>query len=488
MPVRSMIGLLATIAFLGGGLCAQAWCQSDGGCYSIVVGKDASASGSVFMAHNEDDFIPQIVNHRKIPRHTYAPGATVKLDSNLTLEQVPETWAYLWSEIPGLLYSDSYLNEWGVCVCSDACQSREDKPSLTGSGISSTLRRLIAERAKTSRQGVHIAGDLVEKFGYAGSGRTYIISDPNEGWLFCAVNGRHWVAQRVPDDQVALIANSYTVQNINLADTLNFLGSSDIITYATERGWYDPKTDGAFNFAKAYADPQNVADPRNIGRQWDGIRLMAAQVPPYGDPLPFSVRPAEKVVIRRMMAVLRDHYDNTPLYAVDSSSGCPHGNPVTPICRHDTQTSFIAELRGNMPREIGLLYWVCLSSPCASCYVPFYFGAESFPDAYAGASTPPTEDEYAARVGRPFAVDPGSAFWTFTCLRDHLERGYTSMFPQVRSSLDAVEFRTLAKQAAVERQAFDLIGKDRAKALGLLSGYSLEAYEASMKALGEIGK
>ena len=486
MRVRTSIVLFAIAVICGSGLRAQVAPLSGGGCFSIVVGKDASTTGYVTMAHNEDDYIPQIVNHRKVPRQIYAPGSTVQLDSSLALEQVPETWAFIWSEIPGLLYSDSYLNEWGVCVCSDACPSREDRPSLTGGGISSMLRRLIAERARTAREGVRLAGELVERFGYAGSGRTYIISDPLEGWLFCAVQGRHWVARRVPDSHVALIANSYTVQTIDLSDTVNYLGSADIISYAAERGWYHQQTDGAFNFARAYANPDDAADPRNIGRQWDGLRLLAANAPSYGEPLPFSVAPEKKIDTRAIMTVLRSHYENTPLYDSDSVSGCPHGNATTPICRNDTQTSFIAEMRGNMPREIGLVYWVCLSSPCASCYIPFHYGVPTFPDSYAGESTAPSEEEYQARTGNPFAVDPTSVFWTFTSLRRHIEGQYTATWQNIRRALDAVESQALANQAAIEQQALELMTDNRGKALNLLSRYSFDTYQKALKTLGDM--
>jgi len=486
MRVRIPVIVLAIAVIFSSGLRAQAAHLSDGGCFSIVVGKNASTTGFVTMAHNEDDGNPQIVNHRKVPRRTYAPGATVQLDSNLTLEQVPETWAFIWSEMPGLLYSDSYLNEWGVCVCSDACPSREDRPSLTGGGISSMLRRLIAERAKTAREGVRLAGDLIERFGYAGSGRTYIISDPREGWMFGAVQGRHWLAQRVPDNQVALIANTYTVQTIDLADTVNYLGSADIISYATERGWYNQETDGAFNFARAFANTNDAADPANIDRQWDGIRLVATEAPAFGEPLPFSVTPAKEIDVKAIMTVLRSHYENTRLYGSDSVSGSPHGNSVTPICRDYTQTSFIAELRGNMPSEIGLVYWVCLSSPCVSCYIPFYYGEQTFPDFYSGEGAAPSEEEYQARIEKLFAVDPTSAFWTFTSLREHVERQYTATSQNVRHALDAVESEALMKQATIDQQALELLTHDKEKALNLLSKYSFDTYQDALKTLGEM--
>ncbi len=194
----------------------------------------------MIVAHNEDDEAPEVVNHHKVPRHSYPPGSTVKLRNGGSLEQVEQTWAYIWSEMPGQSFSDSYVNEWGVTVASDNCPSREDKPELTDGGIGYMLRRLVAERAKTAREGVLLAGGLVERFGYVDSGRTYIIADPNEGWLLCVVNGKHWLARRVPDGEVAMVANTYTIHKVTLEDKTNVLASADIIDYARSRGWYNP--------------------------------------------------------------------------------------------------------------------------------------------------------------------------------------------------------------------------------------------------------
>ena len=269
-------------ALLVAGL-ALAWAApvvQAGECFTVVVGRGVSADGYVIMAHNEDDGPPQIVNHYKVPRIKHDPGDKIQLTNGGELDQVRETWAYIWSEMPELLFSDSYVNEWGVCVTSNNCPSREDRPELTNGGINRMLRRLIAQRARTAREGVMLAGALVERFGYDASGRTYTICDPDEGWLFCAVNGKHWLAERVPDDQVALIANTYSVREVNLADSANFLAAADIIDYAVTRGWYDPQKDGAFDFAAVYANPRVAADSTNFCRQWGGCGTL----PPHRFP------------------------------------------------------------------------------------------------------------------------------------------------------------------------------------------------------------
>jgi len=145
--------LSAFVAFFLVFLFAKAAALGEG-CFTVVVGKDASADGYVIMAHNEDDPPPQMVNHHKVPRKNYKPGETVKLLNGGQLEQTEESWALIWSEMPEMLFSDSYINEWGVCIASDRCPSKEDRPELTHGGISFMLRRIVAERAKTAREGL----------------------------------------------------------------------------------------------------------------------------------------------------------------------------------------------------------------------------------------------------------------------------------------------------------------------------------------------
>jgi len=115
-------------------------------CFSIVVGKGASADGHVLVAHNEDSGPLQVVvNHQKVPRRKHDTAEKVTLLNGGEVDQPQETWEYIWSEIPGLRFSDSYLNEWGVTICSDACPSRGAgalgaRRSPAGRGTDRTVR------------------------------------------------------------------------------------------------------------------------------------------------------------------------------------------------------------------------------------------------------------------------------------------------------------------------------------------------------------
>jgi dipeptidase len=459
---------------------------SDDGCFGVVVGKDASVDGYVIMAHNEDDSPPQIVNHHKVPRLKHYPGEKVELLGGGELEQVELTWSYIWSEMPKMTFSDSYLNEWGVCIASDNCPSREDNPDITDGGISYMLRRLVAERARTAREGVLLAGGLVERFGYDASGRTYTICDPDQGWLFCAVNGKHWLAKRVPDNEVAVIPNTYTVHEVDLNDGDNFLASRDIIEYAISREWYDPENDGPFDFATAYADRRVASDSSNICRQWGGFRHISIEPIALDEKLPFSVIPKHRLDVAAVMKILRDHYEDTELFYSHAESGNPHESGVRTICAFSTQTSFVAQLRKNMPLDIGIVYWVCLSAPCTSCFIPFHFGITEFPSGFSWTGGSPSDEFYGMKIESPFEVDTLEAFWTFKNFQQKIDPAYGAMIANVNEAMASIEQDVMRKQDQVEENALKLYTTDRAAASGMLFDYSNGVYHSAMEAMRDV--
>ncbi len=449
-------------------------------CFSIVVGKKASTDGCVIVAHNEDDTAPQIVNHHKVPRRSFPAGAKVMLRNGGSLEQAPQTWAYLWSEMPGLLFSDSYVNEWGVTVASDNCPSREDKPELTEGGIGYMLRRLVAERAKTAREGVLLTGKLVERFGYIDSGRTYIIADPDEGWLFCVVNGKHWLARRVPDNEVAMVANTYTIRAVDLKKKANFLASADIVDYAKSRGWYNPQTDGLFDFAKVYANPKAATHPNNIGRQWSGLSYVVREKLEPGPDLPFSVVPKRKLSVLDAMQILRHDKEN-------ESGPAPADSPfICALCSGATQTSFVTQVRKGVPLDIGLVYWVCLAAPRTSFYIPFHFGIPDFPAGFRLESQRPTSEVYDRRVQAPFTANPQEAFWTFSNFRDKVDSRGPSIAGTVKAEAQRLEREAVALQRPVEEAARRSYKTDKPTALRLLENYAKGVYLSSIEAMDKL--
>lgn len=335
--------ILSSLAVL---LCALGLVSAqDYNCFSVIAGRDATVDGSVLMAHNEDDHGEQMLNIYVVPAS----------EKNLR---------YIWCEFPGMEVADVFMNQFGVSVASNGCPSREDKGELTGDGVLYEIRTSIARYARTAREAVMIVGTMVETFGYRGSGRSYIVADPTEGWVISVVKGKHWVAQRVPDDKVMTIPNYYVIEDVDLDDEENFAGSEDIIDYAISRGWYDPAKDGAFSFARAYASEKSLASDNNQSRHREAWNYF------FGTERPgeFASIPRKKVSLRDMMNVLSLHE------TIDAE-----GHLVNSICNDNTVLSSIFQLRPWMEFDTGCVMWNAMGHPCCQTFVPWYAGITQAP-------------------------------------------------------------------------------------------------------------
>ena len=430
-------------------------------CYAVIVGRAASADGSVLVGHNEQNYGQRILNFRRIPRQQYTAGAEVQLSRGGSLEQVPETSAFLWSENPGLEFSDAYLNEWGVAIVSDGCATREDdyqtlvaRGEIRHGGIGYMLRRLVAQRAKTARQGVELAGELVERFGYSASGRTYVIADPEEAWLFAAVRGRRWAARRVPDDVVVLLPNVHIIGELDLSDGDNFLASPDLIDYAVGRGWFDPTSGEKFNFRKVYTTGINDSpDPR----RWRGRQLVTGNLPgPLDGPLSFGVRPERKMTVAKLIEILRDTH------------------PAAPLSTSVTQEAAVFQLRDDLPREIGCIYWRTTAEPATSFLTPWYLGITDTPQSYfrgAEVERQLSLDHHFQPPSGSFDSNPESAWWTFKRLQDLIRSDYPSRIKVAQPRQAAFEDHLFANQEVAEERALKLWKTDAESTRRYLTRY-----------------
>lgn len=469
------------------------------GCSSLAAGINATVDGSVLFGHNEDDSKCPTLMYLVEREYHDTPYEVEMWDITLpdgtkgtiTLE-AGWTWAYLWSYMPGFSFSDSYLNEHGVAIASDNCSSsRETDPELTP-GIGYWLRRIAAERATTARHAVEIMGEAVVKYGYAASGRTYIVADPDEAWLFAAVNGKHWCAQRVPDDHVAFIPNYYTIRRVNLEDTGNFLACPDLISYAEEQGWYDSKKDGPFDFAKVYNTEYTQGRLSNQLRHWGALRLLTGKEYPHMDDLPFSVKPKRNLSVQDIIEVLRCHYEGTD-WEWDPAGGYTHphryyidGTSIRTICTRSTQESFVMQLRSFLPSIIGNVYWRAQCRPCESVYVPWYWGILEVPHPYqVGKSNRDSAKEYAPDYyDKKAAEDMNSAYWAFDKMTDLVNDAYLERMGVVRTFWDGVESTEFALQDEIEKTAFSIYELDEGLARDFLTGYTKSlALNAYYKAL-----
>ncbi len=466
--------------------------QDDFNCFSVLVGKKASADGAVLFAHNEDDYGKQLVNWYVVPRKEYHEGSEFQLKGGALVRQYPFTGKYIWLEIPGMDFSDSYLNEYGVCIGSNSCSSREDKAEITSGGIGYNLRQLMAERAQTAKDAVVIAGSLIEQFGYTGSGRTYCIADPNEAWALAVVKGKHWVAQRIPDDEVMVLPNNYTIAEVNLNDTENFLSCPDLIDYAAARGWYNPSTDGPFNFRKAYAAKNSISNPGNVNRAWAAYHLFEKPFQ-ITDDFPFSFKPGNPVTKEFLMGLLRNHAEGTDL---DKSNLYKNGSPYklngSMICGNGTVYGFVSELRSWMTVDVGCVMWLAPQWPDMQPFIPLYAGTIDFPDAFRRPGYLTTLQDHYNPPSDIHVRNDQHAFWAFVNFSDLMNASYGPNIDYVRKVHLKPERKLIAAQPALEKKLLVIHAnspeKCRVMVTDLYSRLALDALKVTRKSIKKLDK
>ena len=425
-------------------------------CFTIIVGKKASECGSVIVAHNEDDNGKQLVNLFRTKSKTHLNNETVEFNNGGKLNQLANTKGFIWVELPGMKVADTYVNDEGVLITSNGCPSREDLPDSTDGGILYWVRRLVAERCNTAKQGVKLAGSLIEKFGYVSAGRTYTIADDKEAWVLSAVYGKHWVAQRVPDDQVAVIPNYYTIGEIDLNDTLNYVGSPDIESYAISRGWYDPVQNRRFHFAKAFTAETSINHPGNINRIWRGIDLLSQDKILIDDDFPFSFYPHKKISVSEIMNILKDHYEYSEL---DKSElylqGNPHFKNYATICSESTQYSFVAVLRDNLPDELNTLIWFTYFRPCVNFYIPLYLTIQSFDEHFAHTDSETAIKQHFDPNENIFEPNKDHIYWDFVKRVERIDSNYLKLYPPARLNNFFIQEKLFRETERFEKNLID---------------------------------
>ncbi|MBQ4469239.1 MAG: C69 family dipeptidase [Synergistaceae bacterium] len=356
-------------------------------CMTILVGRNASATGEVLVAHNEDApgrYTMQTHLVHKVRRHQ---GSTIKFEPGMSTLELNETrTSLLWSEAktynpdnPGPSFCDLYVNGNGVVICSNNCaDSREDNPELLDGGIGYGLRRLVAEKAHTAKEALEIACALVDRYGYASSGRSYAFADLEEIYVMQIVHGKHYAIQRVPDDEVAVIPNHYTIHEPDSKAH----GYRELVDYAVSRGWFDKNSGSTFDFAKIYQAPDSYGLDKNTHRHVRAFEILldmdlSGLLNQAWETLPFSIKPAHRVNLAMLKKILRTHFEGT---SSDNSGGnTPHFMKPLTVCNIDTLESTIIQIR-RIPERI--ILHKALGRPCFSPYLAWYYGILAGPEGY----------------------------------------------------------------------------------------------------------
>lgn len=461
-------------------------------CTNLIVGRKASADGSVIVTYSCDDYGAYgFLNYLPAGRHAKGEmRALYHYETNNYLGEIPEaeeTYA-----VTGL------MNEHQLTIHETTWGGREElTDTLTGLIDYGSLMYVTLQRARTAREAIGVMTKLVEDYGYASEGESFTIADPNEVWIMDMIGkgpgrkGAVWVAVRIPDDCISGHANQSRIRQFPLHDKENCLYSPDVISLAREKGYFKG-ADEDFSFSEAYAPADYGAMRYCEARVWSFFNRWAAEdMMPYlsyakgedaGKPMPLYVKPARPLKLEDIRDMMRDHYEDTPL-ALDHDPGMgPWEMPYRPtplsyevdgrryfnerpISTQQTANVYVSQMRSWLPNYIGGVVWFGNDDTNMVPLTPVYCCIDRAPECYA--------------VGTAdcFHFSTRSAYWVQNWVSNMVYMRYNVLFPELKRVRDRLEADYISLQADTEQKAK---GMSEQEARRFLSAYSHRTSQAMM--------
>ena|GEM_PF-1266817 len=518
-------------------------------CTSMIVGKDASASGYPMFSRTEDSVSYSAKRFFVYPAGYYKKGQTIVDPSYGWMW----TWthdSYRMTATPDMpvngpnVYDQAGINEHGFMMSTTNSTTisagatsadprvRPTRDPVTnefvipGGFAESLMNTVILGEAASSEEALTLWGKIAETDGMA-EGCFWMLCDAKgELWITENCGGHRWVAARVPDDSFVVVANDMVIDYVDLADTKNFRGSADLEKFAADNGFAvyglpgTPEA-GKFNVAASYGQ-QNATG--NTFRRWMGYNLFApsqniqlkrpfnAVTSPDVYPYPTFVKPDRKISALDIMEFQRTRYQGTP-YDISE----------TPMI---FSTAVVARGTGSyvhMYQESETAQLPALGTPGSGSNPPpdtvnarpvghytqkethVYEQIPEFPAEISGrwwflegqpehsvnlpfyGNVNDTHPAYKKLV--PFrAYDPESAFWIFRELSYLARSNRTQYGKSVHAYWRAYETKLFNEQAAITKELIERYNKDPKDAANWITDYTFATSQAAMNRAGLIRK
>lgn len=470
-------------------------------CTSLLVTKGASTDGSVMITYTCDgEFHPHL---DYTPAADHQPGDSFAIESwsgdiKGYVRQVEHTYAVI-----------DLMNERQLAIGETTFGGREELRNKEGLLGYWDLMFLALQRAKTAREAIEVMTDLVAEYGYNSTGESISFADTEEAWILEIIGmgegnkGAVWVAVKVPDGYIAAHANKARIGEFPSDDPENCIYSENVISFAIEKGYYDPDSGEPFRFCDAY-DP---ATPQN--RRWADTRvwsLFRRAAPSQNftsdyhraiegsEPYPLWIKPDKKISVGDVFALMRDHYDGTPYDMHEGIDAGPYGTPnrwrplqwtvgedtttryawERPISTMQTGFSFVSQSRGWLPDPIGGVYWYGVDDTWMTCYTPLYCGIDDIPSSFTVGSL------------REFSWE--SAWWVFNFVSNFANLKYSYMEPDIKVVQQEIEGNYIASQPAIEKTALTLYESDPKLMTHYLTNYCVNSGESMVDRWRDLGE
>ena len=480
-------------------------------CTNMLVGKKASVNGATMISYNADSHTLYGELYFT-PAADHAPGAMRKViewDTNKPLGEIPQP-AHTYRVVGN-------VNEWQVTIAESTWGGRHRLSDKNGIIDYGSLIYIALERSKTAREAIDVMTSLVSEYGYYSSGETFSIGDPNEIWVMDLVGkgtgntGAVWVAQRIPDDCISAHANQARIHKFpqakkklnkkmnryEVGDSCMF--SADLIPFGRTLGYEG--SDADFDFAATFGDLDYSAFRGCDGRVWAFFNRYASGMERYFDfvdmvegaeVLPLYVKPDRLLSHRDIQDALGDHFEGTPWDMTKDVGGGPFHSPyrwrpmhfevdgVTytherAIGTQQTGFSFVAEMRGWLPREVGAKTWFAADDAATAIFMPIYNNILEAP--------------LCLRVGNGdmLTFSWTSAFWMTNWVANQCYSRYEDMKVDVDRVRNNIMDRWDAETDSIDAQAVALLKNSTSDVTAFLNEYTARESNGATEAYKELG-
>jgi len=488
------------------------WSSMAFGCTNFLVTPGASVNGTAMITYAADAHVLYGELYFT-PSADYPPGAMLDVyewDTNKFLGRIPQL-SHTYSTVGN-------MNEHQVAIGETTYGGRSELRDSTGIIDYGSLIYITLQRARTAREAIKIMGELVAEYGYASSGESFSIADPNEVWIMELIGkgnemvtkkgktynkykGAVWVAVRIPDGYVSGHANQARIQQFPLDDPENCIYAPDVISFAREKGYYEG-TDEDFSFSDTYA-PISFSGARFCDmRVWSFFKDINDDMDQYfeyvkGEDLenrmPLYIKPKRKISNKDLMNFMRDHLEGTELDMSSDAGAGPFGLPYRwrPLtweydgkmyvneratATQQTGFSFVAESRPMKPDWLGGILWFGIDDAAATTYVPMYCGMTRVPESYAVGN------------GDLLTYSETAAFWAFSFVSNFSYLRYNVMMEDVRKVQTELENKFITEVAAIDAAAAVLNETNPELAREFITNYSVNMGDYTVQRYKELGQ
>ena len=459
-------------------------------CTNILVTKGASKDGSTMLTYSADSYqlFGELYHY---PAAEYPEGAMLDVYE----WDVPGHFLGRIPQVRRTYNVIGNMNEHQLAITETTFGGRAELGKPNGIMDYGSLIYITLQRAKTAREAIGVMTALVNEHGYCSSGESFSIADKDEVWILELIGkgeygkGAVWVARRIPDGYVSAHANQARITTFPQNDPQNCLYSPDVVSFARERGYFKGK-DKDFDFSAAYA-PLDFSGVRFCeARVWAIFRRIDPELGKkyerYAqgydlslERMPLWIKPDEKLGVRDVMELMRDHYEDTPLDVRGTVMAGPYNAPYgtrpleweydsvkyfceRPVSTPQTAFSLVSQSRGWLPDEIGGILWFGVDDTYFTCYTPVYTSSTRVAECFAVGN------------GDFNTYSPTAAFWKFNRVSQAAYAKYSFMAPDIRKRQAELEDKHIRTVQAIDAAASVLYKTSPEEAVEFVTNFSIE--------------